>query len=136
MSHAIPGKIDVLIGAECFYDIIRPGKYKAEENGIIYQESELGWIAAGPTHNVAPTDEKSFVTMTALIEDSVSLNEQIAKFWQIEDTSRAQGYTEEEKVCVEHFNRTVRRDKTGRFVVKLPLHEIYDKLGESKNTAL
>jgi len=41
-TYAIPGKIDELIGAECFYDIIRPGKYKAAENGIIYQESELG----------------------------------------------------------------------------------------------
>jgi len=41
-TYAIQGKIDVLIGAECFYDIIRPGKYKTEENGIIYKESELG----------------------------------------------------------------------------------------------
>lgn len=44
-TYAIPGKIDVLIGAECFYNIIRPEKYKAAENGIIYQESSLGWIA-------------------------------------------------------------------------------------------
>lgn len=136
-TYAIPGKIDVLIGAECFYDIIRSGKYKAAENGIIYQESELGWIAAGPTHNLAQTAIKSFVTMTTLMEDSASLNEQIVKFWQIEDTSKTpQGYTDEEKVCVDHFNRTVRRDTTGRFVVKLPLRENYDNLGESKSTAL
>lgn len=79
-TYAIPGKIDVLIGAECFYDIIRPGKYKAAENGIVYQESELGWIAAGSTHDFSPTTVKSFLTMTTLIEDSASLNEQIAKF--------------------------------------------------------
>lgn len=64
------------------------------------------------------------------------LNEQKAKFWQIEDTSRTQGYIEEAKVCVEHSSKTVKRDTTGRFVVKLPLHNNYDRLGESKNTAL
>jgi len=35
--------------------------------------------------------------MSTLSEDDASLNEQITKFWQFEDTSIIQGYSEEEK---------------------------------------
>jgi len=42
-----PQKIDMLLGAELFFDLMYPGKIKSTSNGPIMQEMRLGWIVAG-----------------------------------------------------------------------------------------
>jgi len=43
-----PQKIDILIGAEHFFDILCEGKLRINPNGPLYQKTEFGWVASGP----------------------------------------------------------------------------------------
>ncbi|CAI6352636.1 unnamed protein product [Macrosiphum euphorbiae] len=43
-----PQKIDMLLGNELFFDLMRPGQIKSSSAGPIIQETRLGWIIAGP----------------------------------------------------------------------------------------
>jgi len=65
-----------------------------------------------------------------------NFDHQIEKFWQTEEVDMINIYSDEEKSCVEHFEKSVMRDKTGRFVVELPFRKNYEKIGDSREIAL
>jgi hypothetical protein len=44
-----PGSIDLLIGADLFYEMNRPGRYTHPGNFPVLQETVLGWTLAGQT---------------------------------------------------------------------------------------
>jgi hypothetical protein len=52
-----PGNIDLLIGADIFYDILRSGRHTRPGNFPVIQETVLGWTISGrtplPTQNGA-----------------------------------------------------------------------------------
>lgn len=50
-SYNVPQKIDILIGARHFYDIVRAQQYKPDLNGPVYRESKFGYIISGLTSN-------------------------------------------------------------------------------------
>jgi len=43
-----PLKIDILIGAEHFFDILYEGKLRINPNGPLYQKTKFSWVASGP----------------------------------------------------------------------------------------
>jgi len=43
-----PQKIDILIGAEHFFDILCEGKIGKNPDDPLYQKTKFGWIASGP----------------------------------------------------------------------------------------
>lgn len=45
----IPGKIDLLIGAESFWELICVGQIKLGKQKQVLQKSLLGWLVSGPT---------------------------------------------------------------------------------------
>lgn len=49
-----PGKIDILLGAEVFSQIILPGLRRGPANSPIAQNTELGWIISGPVTESKP----------------------------------------------------------------------------------
>ncbi|XP_050534989.1 uncharacterized protein LOC126902010 [Daktulosphaira vitifoliae] len=104
-SYAVPGKIDILIGAACFYEILLPGKYTTNNSSIIYQETELGWIVAGSLCKLSTPITNSFFAQSLSIEDKI--DKQLTKFWEIEEIGDKRSLSEEEKLCVDHFNRTL-----------------------------
>lgn len=136
-SYSRPGKIDILLGAEIFYDILCTGQHKPIKNGPTFQETVFGWIVAGPVQGVNNSIVHSFFLNVALERSSFSdLNDQITKFWNLEEIQKETVYSAEEKKCMEHFDKTVERKKDGRFVVRLPLRENINTLGTSRSTAL
>ena len=42
-----PADVDILIGAEFYYELLRAGKIRMPGQGAVLQETELGWIIAG-----------------------------------------------------------------------------------------
>lgn len=42
-----PAEIDILIGAEYFYDLLCAGQIRIEGQSALFQETQLGWIFAG-----------------------------------------------------------------------------------------
>ncbi|XP_050544304.1 uncharacterized protein LOC126907233 [Daktulosphaira vitifoliae] len=47
----VPQKIDLLIGAGHFYDLMSAGKIKSRPGGPVFQKTKFGWVAAGSSEN-------------------------------------------------------------------------------------
>ncbi|XP_055623685.1 uncharacterized protein LOC129767090 [Toxorhynchites rutilus septentrionalis] len=66
-----------------------------------------------------------------------SLDQQLERFWEIENFDVGKTYTHEEQLCEDHFQQTVGRDQDGRYVVRLPLREaMLPLIGDSYPVAL
>ena len=126
-------RVDLLLGAEIFFDIMCIGRIKISKTQPTWQKTLLGWVVSG---NCPVTMSKQLNTVCnlAITEE---LNTNIARFWQIEQCERLISRSPEERICEEHFRQTYRRNEDGRFIVTLPTrNEQLQKLGESRDTAI
>jgi len=138
-----PADVDMLLGAEHFWSLLREGK-KVDSTGNlpVAQNSDLGWIIGGgssyPTHSVS---NKAMVRSVEGV-DSVrpnaedTLNSLLKRFWEVEAIPDEKILSIEEQKCEEHFIKSVRRADNGRYIVRLPFktHEV--KLGDSMRQAI
>ncbi|XP_030746063.1 uncharacterized protein LOC115875720 [Sitophilus oryzae] len=66
----------------------------------------------------------------------LSINETLAKFWEIEEGSTCNKiYSKSEEFCENHFAENYKRASDGRFIVKFPFKENLNDLGLSRNMA-
>jgi hypothetical protein len=128
----VPGKIDILIGAEYFYDIIKPGKINVKNASLTLQDSVFGYIVGGSI----PSPDKLNSKYCGLICESEELNANLRKFWEIEEIGNELPKSKENSICEEHYARTHRRDKTGKYIVTMPFKEHWSCLGNSRDIAL
>ncbi|CAK1600373.1 unnamed protein product [Parnassius mnemosyne] len=137
-SFNVPGRIDILLGADVFGKIIDLGLLKGPGD-VITQRTHIGWILTGDIYTT-PTKAQKIISLhvTRLDED----NNLLKKFWEIESekyTSK-KAWTKEEERCERHYIDTTTRDTSGRFVVHLPLkHSIKETVkacGETKYLAI
>ncbi|XP_011685182.1 PREDICTED: uncharacterized protein LOC105448357 [Wasmannia auropunctata] len=108
--------IDVLIGADLYSSIILDGVRKGAAHQPIAQNSHLGWVLSGPTAN--PSSPYSRIQA-----HHCSLEQDIQKFWEIEEVPQASIFSPDERKYEEHFVRTHSRAPDGRYVVRLPFRE-------------
>lgn len=122
----------MLLGAELFYKILRPGKINLGAHLPIMQETLFGWICSlAILQGEGPINSVNLVTQ---LED---LNELIPKFWRLEELTTIRTLTVEEKESEQHFRQTMARTQAGRYLVKLPFrNNSLVQLGESKALAL
>ena len=64
------------------------------------------------------------------------VNDQLRKFWEIEEIPNASVLTEEEKECERHFIETTTRQEDSRFVVSVPFKPDSKSLGQSLPKAI
>ncbi|XP_049886960.1 uncharacterized protein LOC126381519 [Pectinophora gossypiella] len=117
-----PGKVDLLLGAEVYSEIITDGLKKGPRGSPTAQNTHLGWILSGQLHNHETTQSYTItISMHTYIEDNLLLQ----RFWEIESDDACKPIlTEEEKRCEQFFAETHRRDKERRYIVCLPFkHE-------------
>ena len=121
--------INLIIGADLYNDIILDGVRKGSVGQPIAQNSILGWIISGPitsstTNDSSPTILSGNCALTRVsthhIVGSTSLEEELRRFWEVEELPRQTHLTPHEKQCEEHFRSTHSRDSDGRYVVRLP----------------
>lgn len=118
-------EVDLLLGSDVFWQIMLEGHIKT--NGLVFQNTQFGWIASGSI----PLS-KSFKTVSYM-----AINDEIKHLWDIDDSyGNEKHLSTDEKICEEIFENTTTRDKSGRFIVTLPLKESEEKLGDSKTIAL
>lgn len=134
----VPNKIDMLIGAKLFFKIFSIGEIELSPNLPTFKKTVFGWILGGEASQqseMPPSIENR--VYSCHVYSSPMLNDQLSKFWTIEDCSKKQHMTKEEVECEEFFKENYCRDNTsGRFTVKLPIKENLQELGNSKETAL
>ncbi|XP_011706648.1 PREDICTED: uncharacterized protein LOC105461841, partial [Wasmannia auropunctata] len=132
----VSSEVDLLVGAEVFWDLLSVGQIKTLHNHPTLQKTRLGWILAGrlgaPVHSTLKLQ-----SFHASISND-QLHDQLSRFWQLEDNlTTAANYTFEETYCEKHFLSHVSQNHDGRYIVSLPIREnVINKLGDSRGIAL
>lgn len=128
-----PQRVDMLIGAEHYYEIMSIGQIKLGKQLPTLQNTVFGWVVAGKVGALSTPSLHCGILTT----DEESLDEKVERFWKLEEsTASPTALTIDEMNCEEHFRQTVQRDSTGRIIVKLPFVQQPSVLGESKDIAL
>lgn len=117
-QYHTPNKINVLLGADVYTQIIEEGLKKNVDGSVVAQCSKFGWILSGIVDTSAGVSSNVVVM-------HCHINEELKKFWELEaePTNQKRLLTEEEKQCEGLFSATTTRDEEGRYVVRLPFRE-------------
>jgi len=77
-----PNSIDILLGADVFFEVLCHDKKTQTANYPFLQDTELGWIVSGKITLAAPEEvpRKSF-----FIRNNYSLDQQVQRLWEIEE---------------------------------------------------
>ncbi|KAF0716101.1 DUF1758 domain-containing protein [Aphis craccivora] len=135
-AFGTPQAIDMILGAEIFFDLINKEQIRPMIHGPVLQNTKLGWIVSGPVpHSTICCIETSVSLFTRTSFETKTLEEQMAAFWRLEEVKSNELYTTEERACKQHFLKNVQRDDDGRFIVALPF-KVELKLGNSYDRAL
>ncbi|XP_053691594.1 uncharacterized protein LOC128740109 [Sabethes cyaneus] len=127
-----PAKVDLLIGAELFCDLIKPGHLQLAENLPKLRETSLGWIVAGAVEaNLLPASLQH-----ANLVSVGDVDDWMRRFWEIEDVPNVSKYSSEQQACEEHFKNTCRRNESSRFIVRLLFKENFFQLTDNRALAL
>lgn len=120
-----PAEVDILLGADVYYDLIGSNIIRLGSKKPVLQESKLGWLVGGPILN-SQSNNKINCNFSQEIKDSLE------KFWSIDDLPQTKTLSVEEQLCENHFANTFNRLPNGRFSVQMPLKESPEKaLGDS-----
>ncbi|XP_052748654.1 uncharacterized protein LOC113522128 [Galleria mellonella] len=137
-SFHTPNKIDILLGANVYSQILLDGVIKGPPGVPIAQRTTLGWIISGPV-NLDETNniQRPLISMHI---SHVSEDDLLRKFWELEAENNIdikKHLSEEEKKCEEIFTNTTKRDSSGRYIVNLPFRsdDPSCKYGNSKTIA-
>lgn len=106
----------MLLGAELFFQLMRPGHIKLEENFPDLRETRLGWVVGGVFRNTTNINQAQH-SLIASLDD---IEESIQRFWRLEEVPNSSPLTKEEQECEAHFVTTHQRDENGRYIVRLP----------------
>lgn len=99
--------IDILVGADLFWKILCVGRIGASSEHPILQKTRFGWILAGRL-GPSSSQDRSVHAFHASITNS-QLNEQLTRFWQIEEIDNERHLTPEERQCEQHFLDNITR---------------------------
>uniref|UniRef100_A0A2H1VWV5 SFRICE_018011 n=1 Tax=Spodoptera frugiperda TaxID=7108 RepID=A0A2H1VWV5_SPOFR len=132
-----PSAIDVLIGADLFWDLLGCDQLTLGHNMPKLRSSKLGWLVAGPIfprlrNRSSPRNIPCHVSISDSDEcNNSDINYQLTKFWELEQVPDKQYFSKIEQACEDHFYRNTYRLESGRFCVRLPLIDSPDCLGDS-----
>lgn len=122
----VPRKVDLIIGAEHFYAILQGGRFPLGPQAPTLVESKFGWFVSGKASYEAMPH-----TLVCCMSTLDSLNQNIEKFWKLEELDRALP-SPTEQYCEEYYRKTVSRNPDGRYIVRYPKKDNFqDMVGES-----
>ena len=117
-SFGQPGRVDMLLGADIFVDVLRDGRRKGPDDAPTAFETDFGWVICGSTGSPSvstPVHVASFYTSVESPDDILK------KFWELEESpTDDSSMSVKERLVLRHFECNHRRSKEGRFVVPLP----------------
>ncbi|GFU88150.1 uncharacterized protein TNCV_1644271 [Trichonephila clavipes] len=126
----VPGKIDLLLGANIFYELLKPERIKIKDSQLLLVNSVFGYIVTGNLDSINETK-----VHCGLIRDE-DLNKNLEKFWKLEELEEPIVKNKERLICEEHYANTHFRTNEGKYLVSMPLKKEPSCLGNSKDIAL
>ncbi|XP_018374037.1 PREDICTED: uncharacterized protein LOC108768190, partial [Trachymyrmex cornetzi] len=133
-SFNIPNEIDLLIGAQMFWQLVCVGQIKSCKAHPTLQKTKLGWVISGTIQGHLSNTAIPSCHITSVNE----LDRSLSRFWEIEHNVPCNEVqcTPDEQKCEMHFQANVTRNTEGRFVVKLPTNDDkIQQLGETHEIA-
>ncbi|XP_062540858.1 uncharacterized protein LOC134208912 [Armigeres subalbatus] len=133
----VSGPIDLVLGSQYFYDfhILDGGRIqirKLDSALPAFVNTVFGWVAAGESEW---PENKTVVNCH--LATTETLDSTMQKFWAIEEMMEKPIRSQEEEDCEQHFQATIDRDSTGRYIAQYPKKiGFHEKIGDSRNTAL
>ncbi|GFW63760.1 DUF1758 domain-containing protein [Trichonephila clavipes] len=128
----IPDRIDMLLGAEIFYELLKPGKFYCDNSHLVLQNTVFGYVVSGSVDHTQVTENR--VHCGLIVDDD--LKKTLKKFWEIEGVHIEPKVDTEVSLCEDHFVRTHTRNCEGRYVVSMALNKDPSCLGNSKDIAI
>ncbi|XP_050555834.1 uncharacterized protein LOC126911643 [Spodoptera frugiperda] len=140
-DYYVPSEIDILIGADVFWDLLQVGLIRLP-TGPYLQNTRLGWVISGTVLGkkvLSTNNQTSSNNNIIYCSLSTSLEGQLKRFWELEEVDSGKSsnntYTEDDRLCEDLFTSTTIRDSEGRFAVRIPLRESADSHGDSYESA-
>jgi len=131
-----PGRIDILLGADVYVDVLRHGRRTGPPGSPTAFETDLGWVICGNTGSTSPSAQAN-VHITTFHTSVMSSDDVLQKFWELEESPSVQAcLSAEERMVVRHFESNHTRSPEGRFIVPLPRNPSATPLGESRSQAV
>ncbi|XP_037929892.1 uncharacterized protein LOC119664680 [Teleopsis dalmanni] len=130
-------RIDLLLGAETFFELLSVGQIKQSPNLPTLQKTLLGWTVSGKyqsNRNVEPHAN----ALTVSQDDDTVVSSLLQKFWELEEipnSEKTATLIPEHKLCEDKFLSSVQRLPSGRFKVSLPFKSDSRNIGLSFETA-
>ena len=135
-SFGRPGRIDILLGADIFVEILGQGRRKGPAGSPTAFETDFGWVLCGDTGSTSASAQ-AHVHITAFHTSVTSSDDILRKFWEIEESPTDQAcMSVEERTVVRHFESSHTHSKEGRFIVPLPKDPKAPSIGESRSQAV
>ncbi|XP_024886772.1 uncharacterized protein LOC112464165, partial [Temnothorax curvispinosus] len=109
-------RINLLIGADIYGSILLEGLRKGSETEPVAQRTIFGWVIFGPYSSIRNVDQTTSLhaTVSPLVDD------ELRKFWELEEIPFTRPLTKEEEYCENLFVSSHYRRPNGRYVVRLP----------------
>lgn len=106
-----PAEVDILIGAESFWRSLCVGQLKPCQGHPTIQKTRFGWVLGGFSKQSINTNNFTVKTFYASISN-VELQDQLSKFWQLEEISINDNntYSLIEQCCENQFVQNVKQN--------------------------
>ncbi|XP_054746940.1 uncharacterized protein LOC129252836 [Anastrepha obliqua] len=131
-------KVDLLLGAETFFELLAVGQIKASPNHPTLQKTLLGWVVSGKyASNQRPPPTVSS-TLCHTEQDLANIDSIVQRFWAMEEIpsgASSTKFTPEQIECEKFFVKTTKVLPSGRLQVRLPFKDDRKLLGNSYETA-
>ncbi|GFR26198.1 DUF1758 domain-containing protein [Trichonephila clavata] len=98
-----PKECDIILGSDCFFEILRSGKIVGSKNEPIAQRTMFGWVVAGKL-NVQNKEPNELYSHFLSTENDLKTDSLLQRFWETEELSvKKQFLSDEELFCEDHF---------------------------------
>ncbi|XP_017470093.1 PREDICTED: uncharacterized protein LOC108361844 [Rhagoletis zephyria] len=129
----LPQRIDLLIGAGLFFELLCVGQIQLAPGLPILQKTLLGWVISGGGQQSSKLSSFIVNKRSSSCEDSSTrLDDLVRRFWEVEHVFEPiVRTTKEELDCEAHFKNNLSRLRSGEYSVRLPLKLAPEALGDS-----
>lgn len=139
--YSQPGRLQLILNVGIWAEIVQGAVIK-NNRGLCAEKTSFGYVIYGGidynSNNRVIATQLNIVDVQnkiqALMENH--LEQRMVKFWELEEGTEELLQSPEDLRAEKHFVETTFRDVQGRYVVRLPLREQNNELGESRGIAL